>query len=839
MDRRRIMTRITGLGLAVSMMLSVFGCAKSPASDTTTSTSDSSASSQTSASETEKTVVESTPEPFYQATELKLETQIPDDRPYFYKNVSVPVFVGDYLIFQEERYFSVDQDEDDFFGDGQVLDSSIFVFNLQGNQLGVIKAPEYWASMKDRRFCTDLENNVVMCLATESDRGNTIRISVYEPNGTMRQDTTFQDPWSSNLVGISVNEAGDYIVVTSSSVYRVDKEGLDVEPIDFPQGEICIGAFEQNGTYYSERMAMQGSVDEYVCKLSGLTPDENVSGDRNAKNLMGMKVFQNNHDVYAMTKNKLGHLDLASGEFSQILDWNQTDIDRSLITGGNVKVNSDGTKAQPIVLMEYSDKELAKQEKELRRNSPGQEDAKTHTEEGRQYADIYVATIRDNDKGGDPVLLRFTKSDTNPSLGKKILWLGGVDLTNGGVSRFVSEYNAREESAAWIKLTDYSDFDTPYDFMKIKKEEVVSQLYKQMLSGVGPDMLFGFADSQVFDRSELLVDLNPYLDGIHGIDRTQYFDNVLQSFCTDGKLYQVPLAFSVHGLFANMDNLEGKENLTLPEILALSKELPEEKSISIPIAPEVFERLYVNNTISEAVNYPESKVNYTSEDILALLEWMEYMQNSDYSYYSQGDVFDTRYLLASYWDEILFATAEISSFQQWADLFSNSMTAKMWGYPLKSESGYTAQSAYSIGLASYCGFKEEAWDFISYLLSQEVQTELGKESKEIFGATVPIPLNEKAFNEMCLFEIEARKLWYPKQENEQPVLNDDPYGMNDEGIGNFTKLIRGISRRYINDAEVNDIILHHWALVTNGAEEKKTAADNILREIASDLRARG
>ena len=739
------MKRIAGLGLAVSMMLSVFGCAKSPASDTTTSTSDSSASSQTSASETEKTVVESTPEPFYQATELKLETKIANNRPYFFKNTSVPLFVGDYLIFQEERYFSVDQDEDDFFGDGEVLDSSIFVFDLQGNQLGIIKAPEYWATMNDRRFCTDPENNVVMCLASESDGGNTIRISVYEPNGTMRQDTTFQDPWASNLVGISVNADGDFIVVTSSTVYRVGKDGLDVETIDFPQGEICIGAFEQNGTYYSERMSMQGSVDDYICKLSGLTPEENVSGDRNAKNLMGMKVFQNNHDVYAMTKNKLGRLDLSSGEFSQILDWNQTDIDRSLITGGNVKVNSDGTKAQPIVLMEYSDNEMAKQEKELRRNSPDQDEPKTRTEEERQYADIYVATILDTDTGEDPVLLHFTKSDTNPSLGRKILWVGGVDLASGGVSRFVSEYNARENSPAWIKMTDYSDFDTPYDFMKTKKEEVESQLYKQMLSGVGPDMLFGFADSPVFDRSELLVDLNPYLDGIYGIDRKEYFDNVLQSFCTDGKLYQIPLVFSVHALFANMDNLGGKEKLTLPEILALSKELPDGKDISIPIAPEVFERLYINNTISEAVNYPESTVGYTSEDILALLEWMEYMQNSEYSYYSQGNVFDTRYLLASYWNDVLFATSEVSSFQQWADLYINSGEGKMWGYPLKSESGYTAQSSYSIGIASYCSFKEEAWDFISYLLSQEVQTEMGKETKEIFGATVPVPLNEKAF----------------------------------------------------------------------------------------------
>ena len=89
---------------------------------------------------------------------------------------------------------------------------------------------------------------------------------------------------------------------------------------------------------------------------------------------------------------------------------------------------------------------------------------------------------------------------------------------------------------------------------------------------------------------------------------------------------------------------------------------------------------------------------------------------------------------------------------------------------------------------------------------------------------------------MCLFEIEARQRWYPMNDNDP---TNDPYEMNEEGIGNFTKLIRGISRRYINDAEVNDIILNHWALVANGAEDKKTAADNILREITSALRARG
>ncbi|MBR5937486.1 MAG: hypothetical protein IKZ90_04355 [Clostridiales bacterium] len=98
-----------------------------------------------------------------------------------------------------------------------------------------------------------------------------------------------------------------------------------------------------------------------------------------------------------------------------------------------------------------------------------------------------------------------------------------------------------------------------------------------MKSGTGPDVILNCASVSGFNSDKVLVDLNPYMDGANGIDRSKYFDNIFRAFETNGKLYQLPLVVLLCGLAGNPELLGKPESWTLPEmgekLSALSSEV--------------------------------------------------------------------------------------------------------------------------------------------------------------------------------------------------------------------------------------------------------------------------
>ncbi len=859
MNWKKATMRILGMSLTASMMLSAVGCAK-VASSKSTSTSESSIFTETTTTQTNETVPPAPvePEPFYQAEVIPLKTHVEgENADSELKWAYAPIFVGDYVIFEEENYYNRLTDETT---NSQIYDMNrwYFIFDLDGNQVGKIEPPGYAVQFQNTSFCMTRDNELVMCYATDSELGeHTIHLRKYTLSGERLQDSAFHDPWGSDIVGVTVQNDGSFIVVTSSSVFYVDKDCLDVEQVDFPDGDLCIGMYEEDGTYYAQMITMLGMGANYSCRLTAIVTPADPVADRDAHNLVGMKVFQNAGSVYAMTKNKLGRLSLKSGEFSQILDWNQTDIDRSLITQGDVKVVRDGTMAQPITLMDYTDLSVADMD-DSKEIDVGQ--GEKRVDEERQYAELYVSTVSSIDDN-EAVLIHFTKSDSNPSVGKKTIWVGGVDLANSGFSQFVVSYNARPESTAWIKLSDYSDFDSPYDFMKpilvTKKEDVVSQLYKQMLSGVGPDMLFGFADSPIFDKNEILIDLNPYLDGIRGIDRMEYFSNVFEAFCTGGKLYQLPLTFSIQGIMRNEELYDQSNAVTLNHILALIHEAGNKNLPCPPMPPSVIEKLFISNTLSQGVDYENGTVNYTHGDILSLLALMQEMENSDYTYtddtptgnrpitanggtegyYStMSAYFD---LADMYWGDVYFAPTEICNLEQFTGAYMTHSDAELGGYPLPSDTGYTAKAYYSVGIASYCSYKEEAWNFVSYLLSKDVQTEIAMSCMVKNMLTGTLPVNVEAFRELCRFEITVKLDWTHPGTSKDGTPVQYEYDLNYEKAEAFENMVSRITRRYLDDSNIHTIIQNHWYMINNGVGGLVEASESIIKEMSDYLQSRG
>ena len=143
------------------------------------------------------------------------------------------------------------------------------------------------------------------------------------------------------------------------------------------------------------------------------------------------------------TGNGISRLDITTGEAEEILNWNQTDVNREMIQmAKSYPVNKD----EINVLVTYS-----------------------HSETGRDTCYI----------------IHLTRASTNPHAGKKILRMAGTGI-RPEIYGLIYEYNADRNNPARIETVDYL---IDYDSDNTSGLSVTDKIYLDMMEGNSPDIL--------------------------------------------------------------------------------------------------------------------------------------------------------------------------------------------------------------------------------------------------------------------------------------------------------------------------------------------------------------
>ena len=160
---------------------------------------------------------------------------------------------------------------------------------------------------------------------------------------------------------------------------------------------------------------------------------------------------------------------------------------------------------------------------------------------------------------GEFMLIELTKADTNPHAGKDILELytpyGYLDEVT---SDAILEFN-EDNGKYFIEVTDrysqndYYDYDgdeieSDDDWEKIDLDATAAMsndLAMDILNGDGPDILLNTSSYGQLNNDAYLADLSKY---VGDLDSSKYFMNIIDGARTDGKLYQVPVSFSIQGI---------------------------------------------------------------------------------------------------------------------------------------------------------------------------------------------------------------------------------------------------------------------------------------------------
>ncbi len=323
--------------------------------------------------------------------------------------------------------------------------------------------------------------------------------------------------------------------------------------------------------------------------------------------------------------------------------------------------------------------------------------------------DIY--SFEWNSNWTERFLLHMTPANDGDVVEKYVMTLAASDISSN-LKQMVIDYNR--------KTQDYKIQVKAYGW----QDEGMERFDQDLLSGKIPDIVF--VEDLNFDKyakKNFFADLGAMLDTDMEISRSDFLENVLSAMETSGKLYRMPVSFSLRSIIGKTAIVGESGKWTWDDFLSLQQGYPNSKMIGEIDQASMFDSM-LPVIIEDFIDYDSGKVNFTDGTFAKFLEFIKTLPKEiDWdTYYADIDweEYDKRYAN----DEELLMTIYLSGFMNdyySVTLFGEPVSLK--GYPTPSQSGEAIDVSAQFAIGEKSVYKKQAWDFMKMLLTEDYQTE--------------------------------------------------------------------------------------------------------------------
>lgn len=314
-------------------------------------------------------------------------------------------------------------------------------------------------------------------------------------------------------------------------------------------------------------------------------------------------------------------------------------------------------------------------------------------------------------------LYTLNPSDTESS--KTVVKIASLGMQHSIQERIIS-FNSENDKYI-IECIDY-DYNDPDSETKFNLDIISGNI----------DMVL-FYDNSYFNAEKysrnIFADLNEFIENDPEYNKDDYFQNIIDLYSIENKLYKLTTSFSIYSL-VNKSETTGSISSVSPEKF-------------IKDIPEFHESLY-GFTCCVLSSYIQQK-DFTDETFRKLLE---YLKENVY------DISDGEKFPVGFSDAEDYAPSEYTASIMTKSMFQNNTNTDYIGFPSVNKNGIIAESIDSISILENSKNKQGSWEFIKYLLSEEHQDTI------FIGIPVRRSSFEKVFNcekavkEQCLNVIE-------------------------------------------------------------------------------------
>jgi multiple sugar transport system substrate-binding protein len=305
----------------------------------------------------------------------------------------------------------------------------------------------------------------------------------------------------------------------------------------------------------------------------------------------------------------------------------------------------------------------------------------------------------------------------------------------------VKEYSPLPEAAKQSKGGVVMVKGDPKDL-----EKYTSTVNTEIMSGKGSDILMlQDLPYEKYAEKGLLQDFNSLMENDKSFNKEDYYKNVLDAINVNGKNYGMPLGFDLNLLSANKSILESsgvtiKDNWTWQDFEEIAAKVAggegaDKKYALSNTSESELTGSMVMSSYDKFVDSKAKEVKFDSKEFIDLLTTAKKMVDNGLVNTEKAgkNIIDLTSRGSSVFNiENIGMPMELSiakmGFGNAADFYNAPGT----------EGGYSFGSNSILGINSKSKYTKEAWDFIKYLMSEEVQS--GKNFTEL-------PINKKALEE--------------------------------------------------------------------------------------------
>ena len=651
----------------------------------------------------------------------------------------------------------------------------LVIFDFDGNPLSKIELP----------FNSDVinlfsgRNGEILCLVEHIDfdtLGTDRELLIYSVEGLLKESVKIPSDSGISPRKILVTDDGSLILSDYGSIEIISSKGellgnvvdpdLDGNVVEAGDKYYALmSSYSDNGMVESISFS---ELDIATCSLKGER--------KKLEATVGNVVSGGDGKCYTIDGNGIHRVDLSSGSLEEVLNWNSTDVNYSNFDPDSFRVISDSKSA--FLRSAYETDKVT----------------------GDMIEKTYAVSL--------------VKTDKNPHAGKKYIDMGTIGIPSGDLLDYIVSYNTEDGNTSRIRVRDYNTVLAP-DLSYSQRQTILSdRVYSEMLEGKGPDILVDFSCFSQFNSEEILVDLNKYVDGPNGLNREEYFDNVLSAFENKGKLYQIPVCFDIRGLLGNKDLIGERTGWTYSEFSGIVEKLPSDVKVMAELEyNDLLERM-LSDAMLDFIDYTKKDVYFDGDEFSQLLKitkeyGTDYVEtgNADGDGIPDFTVSDPQQSTEDLMKQgkLALLPTEIYNLYRYAETRSILENRGIYiGMPSPSGSGVSAMPVLTLAISSVSHNKDEAWTFIRRLFDEDSQY-------SYTSSLGSIPLHRKAFDRICDDAISDNQFLIEQFEHDESFFSFFPFPdtmvrISQDDAKGFKSLIESVSTIMSTDPSVLQII---------------------------------
>lgn len=338
-------------------------------------------------------------------------------------------------------------------------------------------------------------------------------------------------------------------------------------------------------------------------------------------------------------------------------------------------------------------------------------------------------------------------------------------------------------------------------------DELKQLIHARMLGSDCPDILVvtDYKDLPFYENKGLLLDLIPYIDAEGGIAVEDYQEQILYCFLKEGKLYGLPVTYSVEVLGGNSTVLGDSPGWTVDEFLEWLETYPQAKAWDGLSKTNILQYCLAGG-IQGFVDVENDKAAFDSDEFKQLLNKVNELQTDTNTYYDswhRGMTSDEVRI------EVLYCDSFDYLLSNYRTMYGSDFVYK--GYPSHNGEPVYLLSMSCLSIPANTSCPEGAFAFWEYVMTKEARED---------GST-------KFHTHKQAFEQSLKNA----QKDEMVVLNGETLKLEKEDVDKIINMLVQASPDTVQFQQIRNIVLEEADGLFTGDRDVNVTCDVIQNRV--------